>query len=75
MADTREEVNLQHPNHTSMQLRINAFKIRKGRLPAQDQFVEAWYEIGIQKVAMEYSKSHDPADELEVGQVLWVDAR
>lgn len=58
-----------------MQVFVNAFHILKSDLLPQHHFVEGSDEERIQETAVENSKADDPANELEVVEMLRVDPR
>lgn len=57
-----------------MQLCINTLQVRKRYFLFQNHFVEADDEVRIQEPTMEDTKAQASADELEVVQMLGVDA-
>ena len=58
-----------------MQLSVNALQVRERDLLAQNHLVERGDEVGIEEAAVEDAQAETAADELEVVQVLGVDAR
>lgn len=57
-----------------MQLRIHTLQIRQRNLLPQNHLVETDNEIRVQEPAMEDRQTHTPSNELEVVQMLRVDA-
>lgn len=58
-----------------MQVLIDTLHILEGHLLPQHHLVEGADEEGVQETTMENRQTDYSADELEVVQMLWVDAR
>ncbi len=67
--------NSQHPGEAAVQLDIHTLQIRKSNLFLQDHFVEADDEVRVEESTVEDAETKHASNELEVIQVLWVDAR
>jgi len=66
--------NLQNVCQTFVDLGVNTLHVRKCDLLAQHHLVKGANEEGIQETTMENRQANNTADELEVVQMLWVDA-
>ena len=66
--------DLQHPLERSVQLGIDSLQIGKGHGLAKYHLVQARHEIGIQETPMEDGQPHNTTDELEVAQMVRIDA-
>lgn len=58
-----------------MQLRIDAFEIGERHLLPENHLVEGGNEVRVQEATVEDAEAQAPTNELEVVQVLGVDAR
>ena len=70
----RNEAYVQHPGETAVKLSIDTLKISQRDLLAKDHLVECSNEVRIQEAAVEDAETQAATDELEVVQVLGVDA-
>ena len=66
--------DLQHPRQTTVQLCVHTLQIGQRHLFLEDHLVERGDEVGIQEAAMEDTQTKTASDELEVVQMLGVDA-
>ena len=58
-----------------MEIRINTLHIRQAHSLPENHLVERANEKGIEEAPMEYRKTYDTADELEIIEMLGIDAR
>jgi hypothetical protein len=67
--------NLQHPFQVTMEIRIHTLHVLQRNLLPQNHLVKCSNEESVQKAAMENGQTNNAPNELEVVQMLGVDAR
>ena len=58
-----------------MEFGIYTLQVRDNHLFLQDHLVECDDKVGIQEPTMEDTQTETPSNELEVVEMLWIDAR
>lgn len=67
-------MNIQCPRQIPMEIFVDSFHVLKSDLLSEHHLVERANEKRIQKSSVENRKANNSPDELEIVQVLWVDA-